>query len=109
MTPQVDSVTIPNLLAQLYQTPHPEIKLIEVEQSGSVIVIYGNKETSQKKPGRLILKWNLENNQCRDDLPQQQQSRPPHQQQPEQILVSPKKKIRNRGGGGGGGMGIGNK
>lgn len=57
---------IPNLLAQLYQTPHPDIKYIEVEPNGLIIVMYGNKETSQKK-GRLVLKWNLENN-CEDTI-----------------------------------------
>jgi len=53
-------------LAQLYQTPHPDIKYIETDQNGLVIVMYGNKETSQKK-GRLILKWNFENN-CEDQV-----------------------------------------
>jgi hypothetical protein len=104
---------IPSLLAQLYQTPHPEFKLIEVDQSGSIIVIYGNKETSQKKPpGRLILKWNLENNHSHDDQLQQQhkqQRLQQQQQQQEPIIVSPKKSRIKGVGGGGGGMRIVNK
>lgn len=83
-------MTIPNLLAQLYQTPHPEIKLIEVDQTGFIIFIYGNKETSQKNPGRLILKWSLENNHCPHDHPQSLQQA--------QHLVSPKKRIQNKRG-----------
>jgi hypothetical protein len=66
---QVDTVTIPNLLAQLYQTPHPDIKYIETDENGLVLVLYGNRDNpncSQQR-GKLILKWNFQNN-CEDPI-----------------------------------------
>jgi hypothetical protein len=80
-------VTIPNLLAQLYQTPHPDIKYIETDQNGMVLVMYGSRDNSSSssssssslpQKGKLIVQWNFENN-CEDP-----------------VMASPKKKNRNR-------------
>jgi hypothetical protein len=58
---QVNPNLLPNILAQFIRTPRPEIKLVDTEFDGNVIVIYGVRRTSQKK-GSAILRWDFQFN-----------------------------------------------
>jgi hypothetical protein len=48
-------------MAYLIRTPRPEIKYIDTECNGQVIVVYGNLK-NKKGGGSAILRWNFESN-----------------------------------------------
>jgi hypothetical protein len=52
---------ISDTVAAILRTPHPDIKFVNTESDGKVLVIYGSRQTSQKQ-GSMILRWNFEFN-----------------------------------------------
>ena len=58
---QVTKQDIPNIMAYLIRTPRPEIKYIDTESNGQVIVVYGHMK-DKRGGSSAILRWNFEFN-----------------------------------------------
>lgn len=54
----IDDQAGPNIVAQILRAPQPDIKLVDFEDEGRVVVVYGSRQTSQRK-GSAILRWSL--------------------------------------------------
>mmetsp|Transcript_5182 Transcript_5182/g.7946 ORF Transcript_5182/g.7946 Transcript_5182/m.7946 type:complete len:608 (+) Transcript_5182:87-1910(+) len=57
----ISSQSIPNIVAQFLRTPQPDIKLVDTECDGQVIVVYGNRLKSGRNEAAIV-RWNFENN-----------------------------------------------